>query len=301
MPERNEHSDQKPQYVRIERNKFEDIVKMQAEPLIKKRVASALAAQKKKYDEEKEKIYEKNKDLFDQRMLWGSSGPNAGYKIKEIEAEQSNEDWLITYSDVITLILTLFVLLLSMATIDQAKFEQFKKSLNEEVFNNEEDKTAFLSLIEDFKHLFNRYNMQNAVTVNTVPRGLQLELSSSMLYNSGSATIKTEMEPVLDELAVMLKDFTYDDFVVEIEGHTDNNPINTMQFPSNWELSTNRATNIVKYLITKGIDPEKLRAAGYADTRPKVVNNDEQGNPIPENQAVNRRVVIYVVRDDALL
>ena len=65
-------------------------------------------------------------------------------------------------------------------------------------------------------------------------------------------------------------------------------------FPSNWELSANRATNIVKFFIDKGVNPGKLRASGFADSRPKVPNLDSDGNPIPLNQAQNRRVEIYI-------
>ncbi|HPN37156.1 MAG TPA: OmpA family protein, partial [Melioribacteraceae bacterium] len=90
----------------------------------------------------------------------------------------------------------------------------------------------------------------------------------------------------------------FPNYLVEVEGHTDNIPINTPQYPSNWELSTNRATNIVKLFIEEGIPPVRLRAAGYADSRPKLSNVDVNGNSIPQNQAANRRVVIFVQREN---
>jgi chemotaxis protein MotB len=91
-----------------------------------------------------------------------------------------------------------------------------------------------------------------------------------------------------------MKGIEYYKFAVDIEGHTDNIPIKTLQFPSNWELSVSRATNIVKYMIEKGIPSERLKAAGYADTKPKAPNIDDAGNPVPGNQAKNRRIVLKI-------
>jgi chemotaxis protein MotB len=82
------------------------------------------------------------------------------------------------------------------------------------------------------------------------------------------------------------------DYMITVEGHTDDMPIGTGQFPSNWELSTARASAVVRYLINNGIPAAKLRAVGYAQVMPKVPNRDVTGRPIPENQAQNRRVVI---------
>jgi chemotaxis protein MotB len=84
----------------------------------------------------------------------------------------------------------------------------------------------------------------------------------------------------------------YDLYYVDVEGHTDDVPIHTPQFPSNWELSTLRATGVVRYLIKIGLEPDRLKAAGYADVNPKVPNLDLFGAPIPENRAKNRRIVI---------
>ena len=98
-----------------------------------------------------------------------------------------------------------------------------------------------------------------------------------------------------------LKAEKFRDYQITIEGHTDDAPISTAQFPSNWELSTARASAVVHYFLEQGIAAQKLRAAGYADTFPVAPNRDSAGKPIPENQARNRRVVIKlekIVRDE---
>lgn len=129
----------------------------------------------------------------------------------------------------------------------------------------------------------------------TAPKGDRitiLEVGSAAVFGSGSATLSTAGEAILQDVAVKLKSDAFKDYEITVEGHSDDTPIHTSQFPSNWELSTARASAVVHYFLDQGIPAQKLRAAGYADTFPKVPNRDANGNPIPENQAQNRRVVI---------
>ncbi len=119
-----------------------------------------------------------------------------------------------------------------------------------------------------------------------------LEISSAAFFDSGSATVSDAGEAILRNVSVNLKSDKFRDYEITVEGHTDDTPIHTPQFPSNWELSTARAAAVVHFLLDQGIPAQKLRAAGYADTFPKVPNRDADGNAIPENQALNRRVVI---------
>jgi len=226
------------------------------------------------------------------------SSEDAGiYKSKIIGGEVDSEDWLTTYADVITLMLTLFVLLFSYSKIDQKQFEVVKQSINKELLKKD-DQTSFKNLEKKVNSIFKAANMGNKVLVSLDPKGLKIELSSSSLYDLGSADIKQDIIPTLRELSVTLKGmrFSFPNFMIEVEGHTDDIPINTSQYPSNWELSTNRATNIVRFFISEGFSASQLRAAGYADSRPKLPNRDMNGNPIVENQAANRRVVIFVQR-----
>jgi flagellar motor protein MotB len=119
-----------------------------------------------------------------------------------------------------------------------------------------------------------------------------LEMSSAAFFDSGSATLSAAGEAILRGELGKLNSDQYEDYEITVEGHTDDTPIHTAQFPSNWELSTARAAAVVHFLLDQGIPARKLRAAGYADTFPKVPNRDADGNPISENQAQNRRVVI---------
>jgi flagellar motor protein MotB len=123
-------------------------------------------------------------------------------------------------------------------------------------------------------------------------RIISLEMSSAAFFDSGSATLSKAGEAILGDVATQLRSDRFRDYQITVEGHTDDTPIHTVQFPSNWELSTARAAAVVHFFLQQGIPAQKLRAAGYADTFPKAPNRDGNGNPIPENQSQNRRVII---------
>jgi chemotaxis protein MotB len=125
-----------------------------------------------------------------------------------------------------------------------------------------------------------------------------VNMSSAAFFPSGSATISADGMAVLADVAQRLKSDELRDYLITVEGHTDDAPISTAQFPSNWELSTARASAVVHFFLDQGIPATKLRAAGYADTFPKLPNRDAVGHPIPENQAQNRRVVIKLEKLD---
>jgi chemotaxis protein MotB len=130
---------------------------------------------------------------------------------------------------------------------------------------------------------------------DVAPKGdriTMLEIGSAAFFDSGSATLSRSGEAILRTVATDLGSGAFDGYRVTVEGHTDDTPIKTAQFPSNWELSTARASAVLHFLLDRGIPAARLRAAGYADTFPKAPNRDAAGNAIPLNQAQNRRVII---------
>jgi len=128
-------------------------------------------------------------------------------------------------------------------------------------------------------------NLDERVRVSVVAEGVYLEVSDTILFALGSAELKRDGAALLNELAQLLIDYTG---IVSVEGHTDDRPIETSRFPSNWELSSGRATTVTRYLIGKGLDRDRLRAVGYADTRPL------ESNATPEGRKRNRRVALIV-------
>jgi len=223
-----------------------------------------------------------------------------GRRRRERKSEEENsDDWLLTYSDAVTLLMTFLVLLLSVSTIDQAKYESVVEAVKEHGLGG---KGKYVSPFEVLKEKMDKvtmeYDLKEDMTVVREPKGITIELSSSALYEVGSADIQEKAKNALQAVATAIKDFEYERYRVEVEGHTDDVAISTLRYPSNWELSVHRATNVVRYLKGEGVPQEKLKATGYADTRPKLPNLDKNGVPIAENRAANRRIVIHVERDE---
>ena len=203
------------------------------------------------------------------------------------------EDWLITYADAITLLMAFMVMLLTFSEYDVPAFEEAAAAIQSNLTGR--DATSPIQLLRiDVQDVV--YNMQadQVVKVETDDKGIVIELSSSAFYLPGSADIRDEAVPVLEKLSQTLLAPRYQLYTIEVEGHTDDDPINTAQFPSNWELSAVRASRIVRFFVGQGLEAIRMKASGYAETKPKVPNADSQGNPIPENKVANRRVAIRI-------
>ena len=208
------------------------------------------------------------------------------------EVEEA-EDWLVTYADAITLLMAFFVMLLNFSKIDIPKFDAVAAGIAKEIgMSVRQTPTQLLKL--DIQDVVFSMQADQAVDVGTDEKGVVMELASAAFYKPGSADIRDEAVAVLLKLTKTLMAPRYRLFVVEVEGHTDDDPISTRQFPSNWELSAGRATRVVRFFIDQKMKPMRLKATGFAETRPKAPNRDSAGTPIPENQAKNRRVVIRV-------
>lgn len=206
--------------------------------------------------------------------------------------------WLWTYADTITLLMAFFVILFALSTPTPKKFQQFAEQLRLEGFTKVERVSEAKKLKEQLQLMLEDSGFDQYASITQTDKAIELELASSAFYETGSARFSAKGLPLLERVAKQLKLFEEAASAIEIEGHTDDSPIATAQFPSNWELSGARAANVVRFLIAHGLSSNKLRAVGYADTRPKAANRDATGNPIPANQDLNRRVVVKIVKKD---
>ncbi len=192
--------------------------------------------------------------------------------------------WLTTYADMMTLLMTFFVLLFAMSTLDPVKLEQFGQSLGEHEGSRKKSKKVSLSQINrEVKKLVQDQKLQQQVKVRMDARGVTLEIASDLAFSVGSADLSRPIKAFLVKLVSTMDKATY---AIAVEGHTDNVPMRSATFPSNWELSSARAAAVIRYLTSKGIPGDKFRAIGFGDTAPKVDNNTA------ENRAKNRRVDI---------
>ena len=216
------------------------------------------------------------------------------YRSRELDDEKIEEDWLISYSDMVTLLMCFFLAMAAISKVDMGLFEMMKKGLRSDIGKKKETKTPLAEIKHDLDSLLSEEKKTGSVSVDQGNEGIVLEFSSSAFYQPGKAEFNPEAGGILSKVTGAIKGIEYYKFRIDIEGHTDNTPIKSVQFPSNWELSVSRATNIVKYLIGEGIGADRLKAAGYADTKPKLPNTDSAGASIPENQARNRRIVLRI-------
>jgi chemotaxis protein MotB len=229
-------------------------------------------------------------------------------KKQDIDDEENLDRWLLTYADLITLLLAFFVVMYSVSRIDAGKFNKvtdalvtaFKgpelgvkstKDLTSELAINKQLKKGNLGILEgQVQKIAQQLSIDKQVTTDLQTRGLIIHISESAFFDPGKAELKPEAKMILDLLSVQLLKIPNH---IRVEGHTDNIPIHNKQFPSNWELSAFRATACLRYLVDKiGFPPDRISAVGYAEFRP-IASNDT-----PEDRAKNRRVDIVVMSLD---
>ncbi len=201
--------------------------------------------------------------------------------------ERETEDaWLLTYGDMFTLLVTFFVIIIAVSSVDEAKYEMVAKSMSQAMDKKKVQHISIDSLIQDVKEAIAHEQMEAVVEVDVNPRGVAVSAKGSMLFPSGSARLKTTAMPMLNSLARLINQTPYN---IAVEGHTDNVPISDAlaeRYPTNWELSSARASSVVRHFIEQGVEAARLSAVGFADTRPLVSNATAEG------RARNRRVII---------
>jgi chemotaxis protein MotB len=214
-------------------------------------------------------------------------------KLTPPKPKDESEDWMTTFADMTTLLLAFFVLLASISKVDVVLFEQVKAGMAEGIGRRKVE-TPVESLKEDVAEVVKSLKVEDKVGIGTDNQGVTLEFAAGSFFAPGSAQFNEEAEPILSKLAATIGADRYTGFQIEVQGHTDDTPINTPQFPSNWELSAARASSVIRYFLEVGIDPARMKAIGFADTSPKVPNRGPTGEPIEANQEINRRVVVRI-------
>lgn len=229
-------------------------------------------------------------------------------KRAEDEPKAGAPEWMATYGDMVTLLLCFFVLLFSFATLDVQKFKAISQSMSGALgvldsgaainmqpligsFPNDsptEENEEFKQLYEEMSEYVKENNLQASVTLRLDERGLLVRFMDDVLFDSGKADLTQNAKEIINKVAEIIR---ANDKNVRVEGHTDNVPISTSRFPSNWELSTTRAVNVVKYLIeVNGIEAKRLSASGYSDQHPVDDNSTKEG------RQRNRRVDMVILR-----
>jgi chemotaxis protein MotB len=245
--------------------------------------------------------------------------------------EEAGEAWLLPYSDLMTLLLAVFIVLFAVSKIDQTKAEEmseaFKGMMSQEQsvipydgdsiikpivnpdgtsqggdsgqentgvpreeleqYLGEEELVNMEELKDNLDHDFEEAEMEDAISTNIDQRGLVITLNNAILFDSGSAEIKPQYQESLAKIGNLINKV---DNHIRVEGHTDNRPIVTSVYPSNWELSAARATRVVRLFISEcDISPAKVVAVGYGEYKPIADNDTEEG------RKKNRRIDIIIL------
>jgi chemotaxis protein MotB len=226
--------------------------------------------------------------------------------------EEGGEAWLLPYSDLMTLLLAVFIVLFAVSNIDKAKSEQMAAEFSEQMMNksynaasavevpnatptgaaiqqikSEKDKMEALKAELDAK--LEKDNLTASVKTSIDERGLVISLNNAIFFDPGSAELKKDAEKTLLEIANTISVMNN---YIRVEGHTDNVPMNSSIYRSNWDLSAARAANMVRLLTEHtSIPPERLIAVGYGEYRPVADNSTEEG------RTKNRRIDIIVLSE----
>jgi chemotaxis protein MotB len=204
-------------------------------------------------------------------------------------SQEDDTSWLLPYVDVISLLLAFLILALAMSKVNLHKFEMVSAALTRTAPPPSLD--ALKDKVDD---MIAAQGLTGQVKTALDDSGLRMELLNALLFDSGQAEITTAGRAAIDRVAKLLP--TIDTrYQIAIEGHTDDVPIHTARFDSNWDLSSARAINVLKLFTAAGIGPRRLSAQGYADTRPAAqVQGDANAQTQTRARAENRRVVIRV-------
>jgi len=210
----------------------------------------------------------------------------------------SSPGWMTTYADMVTLLLTFFVLLLSFASIDKVKFSLVSNSLQgalsilkgtDSILEGKVDISRRMEIFNEMKQLESvaaDMGYEDAIQVEVTETGMLVNIGDRVLFGLGEASLKPEAFPVLELVAQKLRDSAKEVFV---SGHTDNVPITSGKFRNNWELSSARALSVVEYFISDcNVPPDILAATGYSEFHPIAPNDSAP------NRRKNRRVEILI-------
>lgn len=235
-----------------------------------------------------------------------------------VDRRQSDghERWLISYADFITLMFAVFVMLYAISSLNEAKYKGLSESLGK-AFGGQEDArggadsgsggpgsggggkasgrigtaraAALHKAAQDLAAALAPLIAHGDAHVVESPRGVAVELNAGALFAAGDATLQPAFRKTVTGIAQVL---ARTDLAIQVSGHTDDTAISTAQFPTNWELSTARASSVVRALAEGGVDPRRLSAQGYAEYQPL------ESNATPDGRARNRRVVLSVLAND---
>lgn len=210
--------------------------------------------------------------------------------------DESN--WLVSYADMMTLLCGFFIMLFSMAKLDDTKYEKVKEELSKQ-FGGTYEKPATSELASFLTQIIQEMGIEKQAVVQSDIGGVSVAFQSTVFFDTLSADVRPQGKDVLERLidGIRKRPSSKDPkgHRIVVEGHTDSRPVTAGTFPSNWELSGARAARVIRMFLEKGFDPDKLTAIAYADTRPVAPSRSPAGEWDEEALSRNRRVVVRIL------
>lgn len=214
---------------------------------------------------------------------------------KKLLQEENTDSWLMSYADLITLLMCFFIIFVSVSEPRKERISMLSSGMGGK-FGTVDLVTPFDGVIRQLQGIIETNKSFRDINIEHNNEEIQMEMSSATFFQPFIAELSEEKMPLLVEVVNSLKTIDFIDYRIIIEGHTSDIKPKSGLFATNWELSSARAARMVRVFIENGIDPKHIKAVGVADTEPKVPNLDNQGAPIVANREKNERVVVKLER-----
>lgn len=219
----------------------------------------------------------------------------------------SDEGWLISFTDLIIMLLGFFVIMFSVSTVNSDKYTQMYSAISEMIGKqvpaamiesgntpktNDKKQPSYQKMVKEINHFIKKQSLQKEIQTKVTSRGIKITAFGGLLFDSGKAELSKRAKTFLGNISLMI---LLSEYYITIEGHTDDIPIKSGYYPSNWELAAARATHVIRYLIENGVPSKQMVAMSYADTQPLKYTYPENKQHLNKNiRAQNRRVVLII-------
>ncbi len=214
---------------------------------------------------------------------------------RKIFPEENVDSWLMSYADLITLLMCFFIIFVSVSEPRKERISMLSSGMGGK-FGTVDVVTPFDGVIHTLQGVIETNKSFRDITIEHSNKDVEMEMSSATFFKPFTAELESEKLPLLVEIVASLRNVDFIDYRISIEGHTSDSLPQSGLYATNWELSSARAARMVRVFIENGIKPKNIKAIGLADSQPKVPNLDMNGNAIAANREKNERIVVKLER-----